>query len=309
MEKVPQKHTHFSLPIELRFLGIPTRWVPRNEGRRRYLVPLVSQRLERKNERIADPEDVRKRFFKMNNNEESALDFLNSVGVWSAEESRDIAVWSDGTLRAGAGNVVVGEKSSYLTGAFGHRFIQSGRALPWDVDSLCRERDKWRGTMRSEQGKRTKSAKLRRIFEPLPGNTVEEQYIFALGSKFKNTLPVHLEWQHGHAIAVIQPITGDELMKALAWIDVVTDAECKVCQNIKCETEYTHGRTKFCSLECERANTKRAYRHRIKRAEAIIRANSGQSIPKLLERLAGAGIKRKRDWILKAKVQLQTQKL
>lgn len=309
MKKVPKIHTHFSLPIELRFLGIPTRWVPRDEDGRRYLVPLVSQRLERKNERIADPEDVRKRFFKMKNNEESALDFLNSVGVWSAEESHDIAVWSDGTLRVGSGNVVVGEKGSYLTGAFGHRFIQTGRALPWDVDSLCRERDKWRGIMPSEQGKRTKSAKLRKIFEPPPGNTVEEQYVFALGSRLKNTLSAHLEWRERHAVAVIQPVTGEELMKALAWIDLVTGVEAKVCQNQKCGIEYTRGGTYFCSLECERANTKREYRNRIKRAEAIIRASPDLSVRKLQERLAEVGIKREREWVMKAKVRLKTQVL
>jgi hypothetical protein len=308
MKNVSKKPAHFSLPIELRFLGIPTRWVPRDEDGRRYLIPLVNQRLERKNERIADPQGVRKRFFKMKNNEKSALDFLNSVGVWSAEESRDIAVFSDGTLRIASGNVVVGEKDSYLAGAFGHRFIQSGRAQPWDVESLCRQRDKWRGVMLSEHRKRTESAKLRKAFEPPSGNTVEEQYIFAVNSKLKNTLEVHLEWQRGHAIAVIQPITGEELMKALAWIDLVNDAEVKVCRNPKCGIEYTGGGSRFCDALCEHANTKRNSRRRTKRAEAIIRANPNLSSPKLLEKLAEAGINRTRDWVVKAKARLQQQK-
>ena len=48
-------------------------------------------------------------------------------------------------------------------------------------------------------------------------------------------------------------------------IDLVTGAECKVCQ--KCGIEYSIGGRKFCSWQCEHANTMRNYRKRIKVAE------------------------------------------
>jgi hypothetical protein len=263
METYYKKPIHdpprFSIAVELRFLGIQTRWVTREEDGKRYLVPLVNQMLERRNERIADPDDIRRRFFKMKNDEKSAVEFLNSVGVWSVEEG-NITVWSDGTLRNG--RVVVGEKGSYLVGAFGHRFIQSGRALPWDLESLCRQRDRWRSTMHNN------SVKLRKLFRPLLGGSLEEAYIFATNAKFGNTLPVHLEWQGKHARAVIQPITCEELLKALAWRDLVTAAKVKVCQNVNCAIEYTKGGSKFCTKECEHANTTRTYRTRLKERAA-----------------------------------------
>src|ERR1039458_7809381 len=251
MEDIHMKHTHLVIRVALRFLGIQTRWVPRDEDGRRYLVPLVTQRLDRKNEIVTDPGEVRQRFFKMKDSESSALEFLNSVGAWSIEESSDIAVWSDGTLRKG--RVVVGEKGSYVAGAFGHRFIQNGRALPWDVKSLCRRRDRWRDLMLNN------FAKFRKMFAPLSDSSLEGRYIFAVNTKwFGNSLPVHLEWQGKYARAVIQPITGEELLMALAWLDVVTGAKVKVCE--KCKNEYTRGGRKFCTWQCEHANTMSTYR-------------------------------------------------
>jgi hypothetical protein len=79
-------------------------------------------------------------------------------------------------------------------------------------------------------------------------------------SDFANKLPVHMEWRGRHPHAVIQPITGRELLIALAWIDLVTGAECKVCNNSNCGIEYTRGGRKFCSWQCEHANTMRTYR-------------------------------------------------
>jgi hypothetical protein len=49
-------------------------------------------------------------------------------------------------------------------------------------------------------------------------------------------------------------------------------------------------------------------RDKTKRAEALIRANSDLSVPKLIEKLAEAGIKRARDWVVKAKARVKAQK-
>jgi hypothetical protein len=120
-------------------------------------------------------------------------------------------------------------------------------------------------------------------------------------SEFGNTLSVHLEWMGKHPHTVTRPISGTGLLAALAQIDLVNGAAVKVYQNPNCGIEYAGGRTKFCSLECERANTKRAYRHRIRHAEVIIRANPDLPIHTLVEKPADAGIKRTRDWVSQAK--------
>jgi hypothetical protein len=122
-----------------------------------------------------------------------------------------------------------------------------------------------------------------------------------------NTLPVHLEWRGKHPHAVIQPITGTELLTALAWMDIISGRESKPCQN--CGNEYTGGGSKFCDALCERAHTKREYRKRVRQAEAIIRANLDLSTAKLLVKLEEAGTPRERAWVVKLKAEKTSKSL
>jgi hypothetical protein len=301
MGNVPKIHTHFSLPIELRFRAIPTRWrqsINPASGERD-LVPAVNQHVERKLACVEEPEEIRKQFFRMDIDEESAIKFLNGVGVWSFVEDLHVNVKPDGSLLSG--NLPVGFREMEVKGAFGHRWLM-GRALIQTVEMLQAEQAHWRELLRNRK-------KLRAEFGPAPPSS-SAPYIkegFALESQFGNTITVHLEWRGKRSYAVIQPVTGRELLMALAWIDLVTGAVVKVCGNPNCKTEYTHGGTKFCSLRCERANTKRASRHRTKRADAIIRANPHLSIRKLLDILAKEEIKRDRAWVVKAKARIQLE--
>jgi hypothetical protein len=129
-----------------------------------------------------------------------------------------------------------------------------GRALVSTVESLQHEQKYWRELIKNR-------AKLRAEFTAPPsvGSTGAPKH-FALMSDFRNTLPVHLEWRGKHPYAVVQPITGIELLTALAWIDLITGARFKVCK--KCGIEYTGGGPKFCGWRCEHANTVQAWRRR-----------------------------------------------
>lgn len=277
MENTHVKHTHFQIQIELRFLGIPTRWAPFEDTMQaeRLLLPAVSQDIEPRLTRFSDPREIRTQFLKMEHDEISALSFLDSVGVWSAIEDRHVAVRSDGTLVSGDDSV--GRREMLLMGSFGHRdFI--GRALPLILEELWAEQEQWRRLLRNP-------AKLKARFLPPPsGDRARpgDKYFFGLNTKYENTLPVHLEWQGKHPRAVVQPITGRELLIALAWIDVVSGAEFKVCQ--KCGTEYTWGGRKFCTWQCEHANTMRTYRAKKKKAlrkkstRLKIRSRSGSRV-------------------------------
>jgi hypothetical protein len=257
MKNIASKHIQFALPIEIQFLAIPTRWTVREEkmSGERCLVPAVSQHAERRLSRVADPEEIRKQLFRMKIDEESACGFLNGVGVWSAIGDAQMIEAPDGSLLSG--NAPVGIREMRLSGAFGHRWL-SGRASIETVESLQGGQKHWRELKRN-------SRKLRAAFAPQPASSTPHlKDMFALESQFGNTLPVHLEWRGKHPRAVIQPITGRELLIALAWIDLVTGAECKVCQNQNCGIEYTRGGSKFCSPQCEHANTIRTYRMNLK---------------------------------------------
>jgi hypothetical protein len=251
------------LPIELQFLAIPTRWTVREEkmSGERCLVPAVNQHVGRRLSPIQDPEEIRKQFFKMKPDENSALDFLNGVGVWSAIEDTHQTDGPDGRLLSG--NASVGVREMRLTGAFGHKWL-CGRAGIETVETLQQEQKHWRDLLRNR-------TKLRAAFAPGP-SVDSAPYLkdqFAIESKFGNTLQVHLEWRGRHPRAVIQPVTGRELLVALAWIDLVTGAECKVCQ--KCGIEYTRGGRKFCTWQCEHANTMREYRVNLKEYKLAVK--------------------------------------
>jgi hypothetical protein len=217
----------------------------------------------------------------MDDDENSALEFLNSVGVWLAvNDMRGTLEIEDPRIRA-----------MRFQGTFGHRYM-NGRASVMSVEYLAAERKYWREMCRDR-------AKLRAAFGSASPDGAD---MFTLMS---NTLPVHLEWAGKHPLAIIQPITGTELLTALAWMDLIEEREGKTCQNPNCGIEYTGGGSKFCDALCERANTKRNSRRRAKQAEAIIRTNPNLPIRILLEKLAEAGIKRKRDWVVKAKTRTQ----
>jgi len=141
-----------------------------------------------------------------------------------------------------------------LLGGFGHRYLNHWASIE-GVDELRQEQKHWRELCRNRR-------KLREIFGPGPsGDDVPgHKEFFAVESQFGNTLPVHLEWHGKHARAIIQPLTGREILIALAWVDLVSGAECKVCQNRNCGIEYTYGGRKFCSPQCEHANTVRTWR-------------------------------------------------
>jgi hypothetical protein len=257
MKTVTQNHTHFSLPVDVRFLAIRATWTAaENSDGERVLFPAINQNGKRNTSPVASPDDIRRRFLKIDFDEDSALDFLNGIGVWSAIPDMKVQDWKDSSTDARL-------RAMRLWGAFGYRAVY-GRALIVTVESLKDEQNYWRQLLpRSSQSR----AKLRAVFGPAPkdepiGLKEHRAFMDALG--FGNTLPVHLEWREKHPHAIIQPVTGREVLASLAWVDLVTGAEVKVCQNLRCGEEFTRGGYKFCSPQCEHANTTRNYRMGLK---------------------------------------------
>src|SRR4051812_34298279 len=116
METISANHTQVMFPTELRFFAIPTRWTGRDDAAsdEQDFVPAVSQHVERRLSRVADPEDIRKQLFRMDIAEEAALDFLNGVGVWDALEDHNLSVNLRGVLLSGG--EPVGTRDMLLTG-------------------------------------------------------------------------------------------------------------------------------------------------------------------------------------------------
>lgn len=238
--------TRIPIAVELRFLRIRTKWTlhthvvsdqPSSRGKdffedreEVYFAPQVPPDSEHRMEVIAneDPWELRNQFLRMKHTESAALEFLCKIGVWQAVEGRKP---QPNMPRTG------------MYGAFGHR-VFSGIALPVALDDLWREQAEWKALLRSPT---TLAAR----FGPPPGDNVRP-YIktdFAYGTHFGNTLPIHME-SGKHPRAIVQPITGRELLIATAWVDLVRGSKVQVCQRPDCGIPFTGRKQKYCDWYC-----------------------------------------------------------
>jgi hypothetical protein len=242
------------ISLELRFLRIPTIWTrhkgvfhdERGEHTEYFFAPEVRQDVERRFVIEDDPWKLRNEFLRMKHTEEAALQFLEHVGVWNAVSGQE----PQGNLPKTA-----------LSGAFGFRLFH-GSARPVSLEELWDEQESWNDKLKNP-------AKLRAEFRPPPNdNDIPHEHIsFAFDTHFANTLPTHLEWKRSPQ-AVIQPITGRELLIATAWIDLVSGSEFQVCQN--CGIPFTWPRKRmFCPPDewgrpspCAHVVAQRMYRKR-----------------------------------------------
>jgi hypothetical protein len=261
------KATRVPIAIEVRCLRVPTRWVLRQFERHELgvpaelnsgewkLVPEVEQGFERRCTPIEDPWEVRDQFFRMKHTEGAALEFLNLIGVWQT-----------------AANTLTTIKETLLNGAFGLREFY-GRALPLTLETLWRDQAHWMALLKNPSLLHAEFG-----MPPREDAIPAEKSIFASKARVQNTLPIHVEWSKGSkrvppsAHAVIQPITGRELLIATAQIELLSGTERQFCQRLDCGPDSTSGgipfsgrRRKYCCENCAHVEAVRASRAREKR--------------------------------------------
>ena len=200
--------------LELRFLRLPTIWKrhkseihDENGVRMEYFyAPEVDS--------DADPEPIEARqllnqFLRMEHSEDAALKFLGQVGVWVAVPGAEPQSDRPKTL---------------LSGEFGYRVFR-GVARPVTLEELWAEQERWRVLRRHPE-------QLRKMLAPPPGADarVSERMIFTWTAEAVNTLPVHLEWKKTPR-AVLQPITGREMLIATSWLDLVSGSPFQDCDH------------------------------------------------------------------------------
>ncbi|SRR6266852_6225378 len=245
--------TRVKLSVEPRFLRIPTQWeirhpsgqsveffytrsqfnYPQRKAKRTVpvAVPSFSENVDETNLVEVDAWELRNRFFQMKQTEASALSFLQEVGVWAIEDDDHVS----------------GSDKGGLSGAFGARFVQ-GWAAPialsdmWDVQRDYRK-------LLADPGQ------LRRRFGLPPPATapIDEKKAFAIRTTFENTLPVHIEWRRGHAIAVAEAVTWNEMMMATMQIDLLQGARFVCCRRPDCHIPFpvtTAHHKIYCSWYC-----------------------------------------------------------
>jgi hypothetical protein len=243
--------SRIKIAIEARFLAIPANWTrhksvahdEKGEHAEYFFAPEVNQKAEPA--LIEDPWKLRNDFLRMKHTEDAAFRFLSKVGVWNVVAGQ---------------RPQIGLEKTALEGAFGLRWFQ-GRALPLTLEELWAEQEHW-SELLSPQGR----AKLRARFTPRPSDAAW----FALQTQFENTLPVHIEWRAGerqYPHAVVQPMTGRELLTATAWIDLVRGAKFQVCENENCGISFSGRKRQHCSESCAHVVAVRAFRERQRKAK------------------------------------------
>ncbi len=198
--------------------------------------------------------DLRTQLFKaINTNwtEEAALRFLNRVGAWQiVEDNSPRHEWPKNRTRDGM----------YFSATYRHRRIKTSRVVPTTLADLKSDAEFWYkrlGALRSP-------TRLRANLRQPPQSSVRpsERDAFAWEAQDTNTLRVSLEWEGKDPYAVIETITGWELMVANAWADVVGKADPQVCAT--CATRFTHTRKKkHCEWECGHLAAVRTYKRKV----------------------------------------------
>lgn len=181
---------------------------------------------------LIDGREMRRRFQRLQHTPEASLDFLNAIGVWSAYEHK---------------GKPLGSGQSELNGPVGSRYF-SGYATPIDLGQLWAEQ-------RTLDSQLRKPSLLKSQLGPGPGDDASPYHkaIHALTTRFQNELPLHIEWRKSKPIAVIETITGRELLTATTHLELIQGAKFKVCQRPDCAIMFPviskHAR-KYCSYNC-----------------------------------------------------------
>lgn len=238
------------LSVEISFLRIPTEWSLEQDTQGRWVaVPAVSQATSVKVSEI-DGWGLRRRFLRLKpGDREAALQFLQGVGVWRAQS---------------APGASLEEGNALVSGAFGAR-VFNGRALSVPLHDLLRQQQWWLKTLRDPA-----ALKARFGTPPAPSAKSIQKLSFALQTATMNELPMHIEWKRGGAFAVVETITGWEMLVATIHLDLLRHADFKSCARADCGIPFPrlsgHNQI-YCSPECAHVVAQRALRKRKKREE------------------------------------------
>jgi hypothetical protein len=94
---------------------------------------------------------------------------------------------------------------------------------------------------------------------------------FGMQTARMNELPMHIEWERGGAFAVVDTITGWEMMVATSHLALLRHAKFKSCARKDCGIPFPslsgHNQI-YCSPECAHVVAQRELRKRKKREES-----------------------------------------
>jgi hypothetical protein len=266
-----------NLPIHVRFERIPVRWEirsvkgdSRHDGGEYAFPTLVTDgSLDAFMVSELDAWTCRDEFFAIPENDNEKLRrFLERVGIWMREDFDLKGHWSKEVTR----------------------HYREGNPIPVAVPGLWRFRESLRRALVNKKAfKETYAA-------PLPRPKTGRQLLQQSDIEF----PLSLELT-GVAAGVVTLTDAYHMLQATVFFDVARGIRFKVCQREDCKApfpvESEHERV-FCTQYCGHLVSQRANR----RAETIVRANPKLSIKKLIEKIkVEVGIKKDRDWVVKAK--------
>lgn len=233
------------LALEVGFLVIPTDWSIETAGGQPVAVPEVKP-VPRKCREINGWE-LRERFLRLEHTEKAAVEFLQQVGVW------DIVRSHNGKFKP--------HKSTMISGHFGSRLLQ-GQASSVPLDVLWGQQKWWHHLVGNPES-------LAEEFGRPDWNETDDihRWRFAwMNDMFR--MPLHVEWRHGFPFAVVETITGFEMLATTVHLDLLRGGKFRYCEC--CSLPFlvsSKHKKKFCSWNCAHVIASRNARERQRRAQ------------------------------------------
>jgi hypothetical protein len=242
------------LTVEIGFLRIPTEWSLEQDTQGHWVaVPSLSQSSSLEVSEI-DGWGLRRRFLRLRSDDgKAALQFLTEVGIWRAES---------------APGASLEEGNKLVSGAFSARAF-NGRALAVPLHNLWRQQQWWLKILRDPAALKAKFGP-----PPLPNARGSQKLLFALQTATMNELPMHIEWKRSGAFAVVETMTGWEMLVATTHLDLLRHANFRSCARADCGIPFPrlsgHNQI-YCGPECAHVVAQRALRKRRKKGTARYR--------------------------------------
>jgi hypothetical protein len=225
-----------NLAVRFRFLRIPTHWsIETNEQGERLAVPRVEEFPRKIVMGEIDGWELRRSFLQLKDgNAKTVFSFLQQVGVWELKDPR-------------VRNSRPEEPAQFLNGYFGSRLLR-GEILKVRRDHLQKTAQWWNDALLDR-------AALKKRFGSPPVAASEEihKYIYAWQTATFNELPMHIEWDSGRPFAVVETVTGWEMIIATIHLDLLRGARFGICKRKDCGISFpklSKHEKKYCSVKC-----------------------------------------------------------
>ena len=248
------------MAFEVRYSRVPVQWVlddtQTDDLEERLFLPRRLDPRPTGEVEFIDGSTARNRFLRMEWDDQSkVIAFLNHVGIWDFIPQPSI-LWT---------KELVG-KSLLFDGVYGGRILE-GMAIGVCINQLRALQKMWLDLLRDPGALRDRFGKPKPVRSQEAWN-FEPPLRWRHDREHLNTLPARFEWSNGRPIAVLEAVTGWEIMVAHTHADLLAGAKFQICKRRDCAIPFpvtTNHKRKYCEWGCAHLESVRKARREEKK--------------------------------------------